>query len=184
MARKSNFFWWVPFWGETLLNTGQDTVGLLVDTESGNTEFPQQDNFVVERIFGQWQLVSSTGLDDNVVYHQRVYPTVADATTVALRDLDSRDDADSDFMWHAVHMWSAQQGVGTIGSWASGGAGTGFEVQPPFSNGRYGHVDIKVARRIQEGEALVWHLQSTNGVPPADSTVQLRLWLRVLLREG
>ncbi len=184
MARKSHFFWWVPEngWGEGAANVGSDTVISLVDTEPGSGSTPQQDNFVVERIIGQWQVVSLTGLADQVVYHQRVYPTIASGAGVALRDLEVRDEADSDMLWHQVNMWGSNNGESSLGSWA--GHSSQFHPVAPFMQGRYGHFDIKVARRVNEGESLIWHLQSTQGVPPGDGTVSLFLWCRVLLREG
>ncbi len=187
MARKS-FFWWVPedTWSDPggVVNVGSDTVALLVDTAPGSGSTPQQDNFVVERIIGQWHIESPTGLSDNVFYHMRVYPTITGDAGISLRDLTNRAEADSDMLWHHTGLWTAEQGTSVGGSWVSGGAGTGFNVQSAFQNGRHGHLDIKVARRVNEGEALIMHLQSTQGVPPGDGTVQLRMWVRILLREG
>ncbi len=183
---KSKFFWWVPedTWSDPggVVNVASDTVALLVDTAPGAGNRPEQDNFVVERIIGQWHVESPTGLTAGIFYHMRVYPTITGDAGIALRDLTSRVEADSDLMWHQVNFWGSNQAVGSGGSWnAAGGASQTLDA--PFMMGRFGHVDIKVARRVNEGEALIWHLQSTQGVPPGDGTVQLRLWLRLLLRE-
>jgi len=179
-----NFFWWVPEfgWGGAVVNVGNDTVISLVDTEPGSGSTPQQDNFVVERIIGQWWINSPTGIGAGVRYHQRVYPTIAGGAGIAIRDLTNREEADSDMLWHQVNIWGANND-GAGGTWnaADGGANT---VQPPFMQGRFGHFDIKVARRINEGESLIWHLQDETVIPPGDGTVSLKLWCRVLLREG
>lgn len=189
---KGKFYWYVPEWGDDVatfsvpagvLNVGSDIIVRLIDTDFASPDDPRQDNFVVERIIGQYMLTAgATAAAGDRICHTRVYVADGDQTSVAARDLYLQDDADSSFLWHRVHafadLWRGDQ----WGDWQNGSAGNPIT---SFSNGRSGAFDIKVGRRVEEGQALLWHTQvDVTGNPPADDTFGVLLWVRVLLREG
>jgi len=187
-------YWHVPAWYESRIpgangdasaftNVGRDILIPLINTDFAAPGDPRQDNFVVERIIGQWQLVSkATALAGDALMHHRVYVADSDSTTVSVRDIYMRDDADSSFLYHHVSGWpNAAVGTG-FGSWRLGGSA---EPQSPVMMGRQGHVDIKVGRRVEEGQTLLWHTQvSSSAFAPVDDDWELHAWFRVLMREG
>ena len=139
------------------------------------------DEWVCERIIGQYLITGNTEPATNAFLHHRVYPGMSDTTSVALRDLTTADDAESDFLWHQVDPWASVNDALVWGTWGS--TTNGYPDQRQFM-GRMGHVDIRVNRRIRQGEALVWHTQIASAVAPGDSEFQLFLWLRMLVRTG
>lgn len=188
----SSFYWHAPAWdqhdaqgGVTPLdnaNVGNDIVVELVNTDFADPGDPRQDNFVVERIIGQYKLNAITGADasDRIVHH-RVYVADGDQNSVSLRNIYSVDDADSSFLWHKVDVLT-QNSIGKAwGNWAEGDA---TEPPVPFVDGRLGSFDIRVGRAVPEGRSLIWHTQLKNGgLALDDDEYFLGLWVRVLMRE-
>lgn len=189
MARKKKFFWHVPsacWYGASpislggIANVGADIVTTLINTESGVGDVPVNDNFVVERIVGQYQYSGDESAAANHFIHHRVYVADSDSTAIALRSLLSADDAETSFLWHQVDPWPNSMDGDIFGSWITD-HGVGQPTATPWM-GRYGNVDIKVGRRIEEGQSLLWHSQLVP-TPAANNTVYVKLWLRMLLRE-
>ncbi len=190
MGRKrQKFFWHVPpdAWhpAEPSAATGnanvlQDIVATLIDTESVQSARPDVDNFVVERIVGQYMLNKDapSGLDE--FWHSRVYVAPTNATAIALRDLRTADEAESSFLWHQLDPMPAVYDGDVWGNWQEA-VGPTPAATPTM--GRHGHIDIRVGRRLEGGEALIWHTQVH--LPPAQNNTHfVKLWLRLLVREG
>lgn len=193
MARKRNWYWYCPEWGGNavdpnplsgVMNVGSNIVIELVNTDFAAPGDPRQDNFVVERIVGQYLLTAiATAEGGDRFVHHRVYQADGDQTSVALRELNTQDDADTSFLWHKVDGWSQSRNGVAWGGWAHPGGLN--EAQVPFEHGRSGHFDIKVGRRIEEGQSLLWHTQlDAAATPPNDNEFGLFLWVRLLMREG
>jgi len=190
---KSKFHWFVPEWGHEfatitpvsgLNNVGSDIVARLVDTDFQAPGDPRQDNFVVERIIGQYKLsAAATAPNFDRMIHHRVYVADSDQATVALRDLYTQDDADSSFLWTHIEGWASNFNGTNWGSWQVGSTAA---PAPTFQMGRKGHFDIRVGRRIEEGQSLLWHTQLEPANEPAlvDDTWGLLLYARILLREA
>jgi len=189
MAKASKFFWHVPgpacwFAGAPIplggvANIGSDIVATLISAEGGQGNRPELDNFVVERIVGQYQVTADESVGAFHFLHHRVYVVDADATSIALRTLSEADDAETSFLYHKVEYWDATFDNDPAGNWqVSSGAGPA----PTPWQGRHGHVDIKVGRRIEGGRDLIWHTQVISP-PAADNTFYVKLWLRMLVRE-
>lgn len=162
-------------------NVGFDIFTVLVGTDVGGTASVvpgAADEYVCERIIGQYMLVSSQLTPEDFFVHHRVYPTISDAASVALRDLTSDDDAESDFLWHSIEAWRASYNNDSFGNWGPEPA------DDRYFMGRSGHIDIRVNRRIRQGEALVWHTQLVGAAAPMDDSFFLKLWLRMLVKEG
>lgn len=195
MARSKQYFWHVPpgcWYGgavpllaaSTFSNVAGDIVVPLIDVESAISAKPEIDQYVVTRIVGQYLMNGDEASGSNRILHHRIYPTDADATGFAIRNIAVEDDAETDFLWHKVDAWAASMDGLAYGDWAvvASGGPAGALFGP-----RRGHFDIKVNRRVEQGRALVWHTQiGPNPVPalPADDTFFLALWLRLLVREG
>ncbi len=192
MSKSGRFFWhtstlvWHSLGPSASVgnpNVLGDILVTLVNTESvgaaGDT--PVNDQFVVERIVGQYQMVSNESVGVDRFCHHRVYVSDSDETAVGLRDLTTADDAETSFLWHQVdaHSQSLKQDV--WGNWQSRSKGNDCTGTPWM--GRFGHVDIKVGRRIEGGQSLIWHAQ-LEPAPPANNEHFLKLWLRMLLREA
>ncbi len=182
MAR-GHLFWHVPHWfegapaaGAGIQNVGDSMLAALVD-EHDITHLGQ-DNFVVVRVIGQYQYNMTAAVALDTYIHSRVYVTTADSTTVALRDLDARDDADSSFLWHNIELYRTQQNNSPAGSWLNSSSAS---VNQP-SQTRNGSFDITVNRRVEEGTAMVFHGQTSPGFP--DNEFALKLWVRLLMREA
>ncbi len=187
---KSKLFWHVPgpscwFTGPPVALGGNsnvlgDIVVTLISAEGGEGNRPELDNFVVERIVGQYQMTGDETAAANRYMHHRVYVADADAAAIALRNLVQADDAETSFLWHQVDPWNSAQDATLFGSWNDSGAGA----RPTSTQwmGRFGNVDIKVGRKISGGRDLIWHTQLVNA-PAANNTVYLKLWLRMLVRE-
>lgn len=163
-------------------NVGADLFFVIVQGDVGgvaSTVPDASDEWVVERVVGQYAFTGAEVAPANYFMHHRIYPTISDATSVALRDLSSADEAESDFMWHQVDPWSTVYDGDTWGNWQqqSSGNPTGDRFM-----GRYGHVDVRVSRRIRQGEALIWHTQFVAAAPPQDNAFNGMFWLRALLR--
>ncbi len=193
MSRKQRFYWFVPKWGEPLAtktptqgetNVGNDIVVALIDTDFAAPGDPRQDNFVVERIIGQYCLSEgASGVQAHRMVHHRVYVADSDSTSIALRDLYTADDADSSFLWHKTEGFGAGWHGDAFGNWQTSDT---IQPAPTQSMGRQGHIDIKVGRRVEEGQTLLWHtqLEATGVGPLVDGSWGLMLWVRLLMREG
>ncbi len=188
-------YWHVPAWFNTrdpralgnataFTNVGVDILIPLINTDFAAPGDPRQDNFVVERIVGQWLLVNrATANGDSALIQHRVYVADSDSTEVPVRDLYTQDDADSSFLYHHVSAWPSEATGSSWGSWRR--AAEAFPSSPSMA-GRQGHVDIKVGRRVEEGQTLLWHTQLARQgelVIPDDDW-ELHAWFRVLMREG
>ncbi len=192
MSRSRNLYWHVPAWYENhqsrvivdgFGNTNFDIVAELINTDFQEPGDPRQDNFVVERVIGQYLLAAGTSAEggDRIIHH-RVYVAEGDQDAVNLRDLYTQDDADTSFLWHKVDAYSTNQIDTAWGTWANGDANS---PAPAFMDGRLGSFDIKVGRRVEEGTSLIWHTQLKHeGANLTDNTWVLSLWCRVLMREG
>ncbi len=190
MAKRNKFFWHVPpaAWlvGGPILTTGTanilgDIVVELLSTETVQSARPDIDNFVVERIVGQYMITGDEAAAANHFLHSRVYVAEIDATTISLRNLNTADDAETSFLWHQVDPWPNAADGDIFGTWV-GDHGAGQPRATP-SNGRLGNVDIRVGRCLEGGEVLIWHTQ-IDAAPAANDTHFLKLWLRLLVREG
>jgi len=191
MGKRSKFFWHVPgpscwFVGPPVAlggnaNVAGDIVVTLISAEGGEGNRPELDNFVVERIVGQYMFTADESVAVRHHLHSRVYVADADASSIALRVLTQADDAETSFLWHQVDPWDTAQDGTQFGSWNDSGAGARPRVTPWM--GRNGHVDIKVGRQIGGGRDLIWHTTIVNA-PAADNTFYLKLWLRMLVREA
>ncbi len=190
---RGKFYWFCPQWdGQAVQggaapgigNLGNDIAISLIDTDFADPGDPRQDNFVVERIIGQYKVNAITGAPggDRVIHH-RVYVADSDTTSIALRNLYTADDADSSFLWHKVDTFADNQIGQAWGNWRNG---NDAEPQIPFQNGRLGGFDIKVGRRVEEGQTLVWHTQvhQSVAIPLEDEQFFLMLWIRLLMREA
>ncbi len=160
-------------------NVGGDIVVTLISAEGGEGNRPELDNFVVERIVGQYQVSGDESAAVNHFVHHRVYVADADAAAIALRNLLQADDAETSFLWHQVDPWANAADADVFGMWGLHAAG---QPQATPWMGRLGHVDIKVGRKIQGGRDLIWHTQIVNP-PAANNTMYVKLWLRMLVRE-
>jgi len=180
---KGNLFWHVPEWfgGSPATSTGIDNVGPDIIVELVNTENVAalaQDNFIVERVIGQYLIVSNDPTPTDKFLHHRMYVTMGDATTVNLRLLSSADDADTSWMYHKVEMMTVAMQNSNIGTWrGSGGSGVLED-----SGARKGMFDVRVGRRVNEGESLIWHTEIR--VAPANDEFHMQMWCRVLLKEA
>jgi hypothetical protein len=151
----------------------------LISSEGGQGNRPELDNFVVERIIGQYMMSGDESVAASHFVHHRVYVADADSTGISLRNLAVGDDAETSFLWHRVEPWAIEYNGDLWGNWEKGGAAT-----PPATawQGRHGNVDIRVGRRISGGSDLIWHTQLVPA-PAANLTMYLKLWLRMLVRE-
>ncbi len=153
---------------------------MLIDTETAQSAHPEIDGFVCERIVGQMQTVVDQAIPRDHFLHHRVYVAPTNSAATALRSLNSADEAESSFLWHQVEPCSAALNGFVYGTWS------GETSSRPGGRqfmGRFGHIDIRVGRRLEGGEALIWHTQIVNP-PAADNTFGLKLWLRLLVREA
>lgn len=200
--RKHRFFWHVPatatdpnyLWdnwsalapgGGGNPNVGADIFLPLVQTNQGAflSQMPERDEFVVERIIGQFMLQAISVTQNRMCMH-RIYPSQADAGAVALRDLFSQDDAESDFLWNRVEPAPAYLDGDVWGNWQEPATNS---ANPAARSGRWhGDLDVRVGRRLRAGECLLWHTQfsTVGGGVPTDDTYFLRFNLRILVREG
>ncbi len=190
MAKKrQKFFWHVPpngwFSGspgapDDNTNVGGDIVVPLVDTETVLSARPDMDNFVVERVVGQFQMHIDEDPAVKHYVHHRVYVAQGDATSVAIRDLKQEDDAETSFLFHRVQPWHQNWDADDFGDWQDGAAGV-----PAHQGwmGRHGNFDIKVGRRLEGGDVLIWHVELVPA-PIANDEAALRLWVRILVRQG
>lgn len=201
-SRRRGFFWHVPGtatspnycwdnWSQLAPGGGgtgnvlADIVAPLVQTNEGAivSEMPSRDEFVVERIVGQY-MIQAVNITVNRMMMHRIYPVTADANAVAIRDLFGQDDAESDFLWNRVEPAPSLLDGDVWGNWQNETAAAG--PQMPQNYNALGHIDVRVGRRLREGEALIWHTQlsTVGGGDPADDTYFLRLNLRILVRNG
>ncbi len=189
---RGKFYWYCPAWyagddpasggASEIDNVGNDLVIELLNTDFAAPGDPRQDNFVVERIIGQYIVRGKSNAEVGDRYmHHRVYVADGDQTSVSLRNLFTQDDADSSFLWHKVEGYDGTFIGLNWGTWANGGDA---DLANPFMAGRLGSFDIKVGRRVEEGTSLIWHTQLNNTGILADDTWTLQMWVRCLLREG
>lgn len=199
--RKHRFFWHVPVNAWTVAttmpanglmgtaNVFRDVVIPLVDTNlpaALESDVPERDQFVIERIVGQYMFHSNEVAGVHRMVAHRIYPVTADASAITIRDLWLQDDAESDFLWHKIDPDVSQANGDQWGSWGKQTTGGSSDANHTLYMGRFGHVDVKVGRRLREGEALIWHSQWTDvgGGEPSSDTKWVSLWLRLLVREG
>ncbi len=172
-----------PNVGGDITNTDVDLFQVLVQLDdAGALTIPDAAGaYICERIVGQYMLTGSEVAPQQAFMHHRVYVTTSDSTSVALRDLTADDEVESSFLWHQVDPWAAVYDSDIWGNWQTHTSGN-----PAGERymGRFGHVDIRVKRKIERGEALVWHTQIKAAAVPADDTYTLKLWLRCLLKES
>ncbi len=190
MGKKKRFFWHVPLscWysGNPIAlggngNVAGDIIATLVDTEGGTGLLPVNDLFTVERIIGQYMFTADEDPAANHFVHSRVYVAESDATAIALRSIQTADDAETSFLWHQVDPWHSSWDGDAMGSWQTDAA-AGSPAATPWK-GRLGNVDIRVGRRLEGGESLIWHSQIVFP-PAADNVFYLKLWLRMLVSEN
>ncbi len=193
MAR-SKYHWYAPVWtdaGPHNPSTGTNNVGNEIVINLLNTDWnppgdPVADNFVVERVVGQYLLHASMGASDvSRMVHHRVYVAPTDENTVSLREISTLDDADTSFLWHQVDGWGSGWADKTWGSWRQGVTGDPQTLATAWK-GRQGHFDIGVGRFVGEGTSLLWHteLQSSVFGQLTDDTWALMMWCRVLMKEA
>lgn len=177
---KGHMFWHAPEWflGSPSTSVGIANVGADIIVELVNTEDVSslaQDNFVVERVIGQYKVVSNDATPLSRYLHHRVYVTMGDSASLNLRTLSTADDADTSFTYHKVEHFTVGMHNNVAGSWAVN------EVKQ-VSEARLGAFDIRVGRLVKEGTSLIWH---TEILPtPSDDEFAMQMWVRVLLREA
>lgn len=194
--------WSVPWWGSVQTMTYPETnfqagiTAALVDTEVYDDQGDQIEALTTdvwcERIVGQYRLyfdeMSFNAGYESMDFHHRVYPVSQVESGVLDRDLISRIEADSDWMWHHIESFAtftelAADQAASLGSWGvyDRGGGTGRSVGVrPFQAGRMGHFDIRVGRLVRAGEIIVWKTQPNNNAAPSAGTIGLELWVRTL----
>ncbi len=187
---SSKLYWHVPEWNSDNFaglasgvgNVGGDIVIPLINTDFAAPGDPRQDNFVVERIIGQYLLTAAaSAAAGSRIIHSRVYVADSDASSIALRSLNTADDADSSFLYHHVGHFDNGAIDKQFGTWQNGGVN---EVTGDIgAAGRQGHFDIKVGRKVTEGETLLWHTQISS-LALVNDTWFIQMWVRVLMREG
>lgn len=200
----SRYRWYTPFWQQRVAPLGADLsttysqVVQLLTPEGLFADTISETDIRVTRIIGQYR-VSFGGVEfpdaicRYVFLHHRMYVVSGDGTNVFNRDLTLANDADSDMMWNQVEMFGRSQIVSSdqaiYGTWGINGASSVDSAQTvrPFMNGRMGHFDVKVDRRVEEGESLCWKTQLEAGSPGAASGpdagfMYLDLWLRCLVK--
>lgn len=185
----SSLFWHVPFWFQGgfgtatgVGNVGQHMVVELVETESASATIAP-DNYWVERVVGQYMVTSlANPLLFNPLLHHRMYVTEADSTSTNLRDLASQDDADTSFMMHKVEAFDAAWSGGQFGNWNASNYSKDTYTMPISRSGGF---DVKVGRKVSEGESLIWHTQIEGNPsgPPNNDQFFLKMWTRVLLKQ-
>lgn len=194
--RKSKYFWHTPSVGwhtggpeanSGVTNVGRDIVVMLLDTEAGISDRPEQDRFVVERIVGQYMFsaVDNVPSMGDLFLHHRVYVADSDQTAIAIRDLATEDDAETSWLWHQVEYWPVSQYGHQGGGWDRQVNAAGLLVPTP-SNGRHGHFDIRVGRLLEGGQSLIWHTQAVKtvaGNDVADGFLFVKHWIRLLCKE-
>lgn len=193
MAARKQFWWHVASGGWAsgdpttagILNVGRDIVLVLVDSEEPTGEepvVPEQDDFVVERIIGQWKLTGAQPAGTNLYVHERVYVVDSEPGSLALRDIANRREADTSFLYHQVTAWDAGWNADVWGNWASSGLVT--DRVGTYRNGGPYFRDIRVGRKVLEGHALVYHLQLEGVAIPTDGNFSAQFWMRTLLRKA
>lgn len=188
----SDLFWHVPVWDENRPPTNQlgvPSVGKnafveLVQTDTASSNLAP-DNYWVERIVGQvlYQRIAVEPDSGSWFVHSRVYVTPASTTGIVLRDLASADDADTSWMMHTNQLMF-ETTTGETGNWQqAAGAGTPDTYTAPMP--RKGSFDIRVGRKVAEGESLIWHAQIEPTILAnlIDAQLNMRMWIRVLLRQ-
>jgi len=204
--------WYTPYWSQSAASWDMtpvvaDTWGvslLLVNPDGPGVDQLGETAIRVTRVVGQYRLRTNGGAGWNgtptdqfpCTFHHRVYPVSGDGTNFFLRRLYNDEDADSDWMWHQVDEFDwegAAQNDSTIQpgrqGWLSKAENGSTSMVRPFQTGRFGHFDIKVDRRIDEGEGLVWRTEIDNQTAPqllphAGATEirwYLDLWIRLFL---
>ncbi len=182
---KGNLFWHVPEWfGGTPGFLGVDNVGSDIIVELVNTEDVAslaQDNFIVERVVGQYLVTSSEVSPPDRFLHSRVYVTMGDVGSLFTRDLTTADDADTSFMFTKVEPFPAAIANENWGTWT--GDSRSVVRNAGGVNDRLGFFDIRVGRRVDEGTSLIWHSEFT-GATPGSGQLHMQMWVRVLLKEA
>jgi len=183
----SRLFWHVPAWFNGLPSatggadfvwdaTGQIVIPLL-ETETASQSIAP-DNYWVERIVGQYHMTlrDTIGEITPAFIHHRVYVMPADEVGVDTRDLLEKDDADTSFLMHKVEYGDDNLNGVVKGNWQELESLT---LQPLIS--RNGGFDIRVGRKVEAGEALIWHSQQA--ISAFVTSGGINMWCRVLLRQ-
>ncbi len=192
MAR-SKYHWYCPEWTDAgpftpatgVPNVGNEIIVNLLNTDWAPPGDPIADNFVVERVIGQYLLHSSASAENsNRMVHHRVYVAPSDENTVSVREISLQDDADTSFLWHHVEGWPGGWQGEPWGNWARG-----IDTNPLGAQtwkGRQGTFDIGVGRYVGEGTSLLWHTNLQSGFfgELVDDTWALMMWVRVLMKEA
>lgn len=200
----SRFRWYTPFWQQVVNPLGADLA--LTDSQSIQLITPEglfadtisETDVRVTRIIGQYRVWFNgvefpDALARSLYIHNRVYVVSGDGTNIFNRDLTNIIDADADMLWNQIDFMARSQLSSTdqanMGTW--GGAGPGstdtYANVKPFMMGRMGHFDIKVDRRIEEGESLVWKTQLEPGnnalaSGPNMGRMYIDMWVRCLVK--
>lgn len=189
----SDLFWHVPVWfeGKTPANAvgsvqsvGANLFVELLETDTASSNLAP-DNYWVERIVGQVLFQRNTAESDsgNWYLQHRVYVTPASNTGIVLRDLSLADDADTSWMFNKTELMLEGVGGTTQGDWSP----TVSNPSPTFNAAmsRNGGIDIRVGRKVSEGESLIWHSQIIAEVSGnlVNSQLVMKAWIRVLLRQ-
>lgn len=195
--------WYTPTWGYTasvgLVGANSATIELL-SPEGDITDRLEEKAFRVTRIVGQYQIrfdqVTGGTTDDLIYIHNRIYTVSGDGTNYFTRDLTAIVDADADMLWNQIdskYYLEANLAAGdSAGTWGTTGPNSTLSQTTirPFQNGRMGHVDVKVDRRIEEGEGLLWKTQvemldaAGNATAFTAGNMFVYLWLRLLVKEA
>jgi len=193
--RKKNFFWHVaplgwfeggPNSSANILNQQRDMVLVLVDSEEPTGQeptVPENDAFVIERIIGQWNMTAfPTSPGDEFFIHERVYVVDSEPGAIGIRSLDRVREADTSFLFHQITGWHNNMDNDRWGNWGTGTSSiVGLDA---YRMGGPNFRDIKVGRRLNEGQALIYHWQLEGTVIPPDGIFHLKPWFRTLVREG
>lgn len=176
--------WYVPpqMWGNgatTVLNGG---VGC---DANGNVIIPivdatlvQLEPLVVERMLFQYNIwVQDTGLASALAF-SRIYLSETDISAGAydLANLNEDDEAERAFMWQGIDIIS---NAGTS-TWWQGAAVLGGQLD---SAPRIHQYDVRVKRKVEGTQSLIWHTQLPFGVVGANA-FKVQVWMRALVREG
>lgn len=194
--RKPNFFWHVSdqAWtqadagGPGIPNVLRDIVLILVESMEPLADepvVPSNDEFVVERVIGQWKMngLETAGATTRM-FMERCYVTTGNAESVALRNLWTDDEADTSFLFTKTNVWVASHDGDALGNWTGQGLNNHVNDLHASPVGLF-YRDIRVGRRIKEGEMLVYHWQFNDSVTiPSSGSYWVQPWIRTLVRQG
>lgn len=180
MARSGRGFWTAPQWSNDSLVSGpgvtSDANGYVLLGLADADEYHDRP-VVVQRIIGQYNIITNASTALNALIHSRIFTADTDiaAGTVATPDLFSTLDAEQAFLWHEITFCPPTLGAST---WEPMGTGTAAR----HMHQRAGAFDIRVARKIEEIQSLIWASQIGIAVP-APGDFALQIWCRLYMRE-